>query len=391
MNKSPFKTPDELEAFADRETFEPDNLAPVSTDANGLDDGRWPPEIIEPSIRVRLLSSARFIEGFVPPDYLIDGVLQRGFLYALTGKTGSGKTALALFIAYCKAIGRALAGHEVPPGRVLYLAGENPDDIRMRWIAMGHAMGFDPAAIDVYFIDGVFKISDAEAAIREQIEAIGPFDLIIVDTSAAFYEGAEENDTVSMGKHGRTLRRLTTLPGHPTVIVNCHPTKAATDENLIPRGGGAFVAEIDGNLTCTKNGELVEMHWQGKFRGPEFAPLGFKLTTVRTDRLVDSRGRQIPSVVARDLSAMEQADLEKVAGREEDTLLMTMNANPGASLSQLAERGGWPHKMKVKRLIESLKGDKLVTQDRKTWCLNEKGRKEAEKLQFKADVTGAAA
>lgn len=86
--------------------------------------------------RPPLLSSADFIRTFVPPDYLIDGLLQRQFLYSLTGKTGAGKTAIALLFAACVALGRTIDGREFCKGRVLYLAGENPIDVQMRWIAM---------------------------------------------------------------------------------------------------------------------------------------------------------------------------------------------------------------------------------------------------------------
>jgi len=44
------------------------------------------------------LSSAEFVAGFVPPDYLIVGWLQRRFVYSLTAATGDGKTAIALLI-----------------------------------------------------------------------------------------------------------------------------------------------------------------------------------------------------------------------------------------------------------------------------------------------------
>jgi hypothetical protein len=37
-----------------------------------------------------------FLKGFIPPDYLIDGILQRRFIYSLTAPTGGGKTAIAL-------------------------------------------------------------------------------------------------------------------------------------------------------------------------------------------------------------------------------------------------------------------------------------------------------
>jgi hypothetical protein len=39
-------------------------------------------------------TSSEFVAKFVPPDYLLDGVLQRCFLYSFTGRMGSGKTAV---------------------------------------------------------------------------------------------------------------------------------------------------------------------------------------------------------------------------------------------------------------------------------------------------------
>ena len=74
---------------------------------------------------------------------LVDTVLQRRFFYSLTGKTGSGKTAVVLLIAASVALGSPIGKYEVAEGRVLYFAGENPDDVRMRWIAMARPMGFD--------------------------------------------------------------------------------------------------------------------------------------------------------------------------------------------------------------------------------------------------------
>ena len=46
------------------------------------------------------LSSAEFVAGFTPPDYLIAGLLQRRFLYSLTSPTGGGKTAIAILLAH---------------------------------------------------------------------------------------------------------------------------------------------------------------------------------------------------------------------------------------------------------------------------------------------------
>src|SRR5262249_35177951 len=78
--------------------------------------------------------------------------------------------------------------------------------------------------------------------------------------------------------------------------VCCHPTKNA--ESLVPRGGGAFLNEVDGNLTCKRDDLAVELHWSGKFRGPDFAPLAFQLKVVTHERLKDTDGNLIQTVVA---------------------------------------------------------------------------------------------
>ena len=44
------------------------------------------------------------------------------------------------------------------------------------------------------------------------------------------------------------------------MLVLCHPPRNAGDENLQPRGGGSYVAEMDGNLTVTKDDMAVELH-----------------------------------------------------------------------------------------------------------------------------------
>lgn len=257
-----------------------------------------------------IVSSAEFVSGFVPPDYHLDGVAQAGFLYALTAGTGTGKTAVLLALTASTALGTSLCGREVRKGRVVYFAGENPDDVRMRWLAMADRLGFDPADMDVHFIAGTFSIPAAVARIGLDVERLGGADMIVVDTSAAYFQGEDENGNTALGKHARDLRQLCNLPGKPAVFVACHPTKNPDPANLQPRGGGAFIAEIDGNLTLTKADSRVKLHWQVKHRGADFAPLYFALDTVTAPTLVDSKGRPVPTVMA-----MGMADWVPPVGR----------------------------------------------------------------------------
>src|ERR1700730_11745508 len=86
-------------------------------------------------------TSKEFVTGFVPPEYVVVGLLQRRFIYSNTGQTGAGKTAVALRLAASAALGILFAGRVTKKMRVLFAAAENPDDVRMRWIALADHMG----------------------------------------------------------------------------------------------------------------------------------------------------------------------------------------------------------------------------------------------------------
>jgi hypothetical protein len=334
------------------------------------------------SLPDRLLqSSAQFTGSFVPPDPLISGILQRRFIYALTGHTGRGKTAIALLFAAHVALGRRLGDLDVEQGRVLILAGENPTDAKMRWIALSQQMQFDRNEIDVYWIEGVFKLSDAFEKLRSEVQELGGVDFIIVDSSAAFFEGDDENNNKQQAIHAKRLRDLTELLGGPCVLVLCHPPKNAGDDNLQPRGGGSYVAEMDGNLTVTKDDMAVELHWQTKLRGPDFAPINFLLRSVTHEELKDTKGRLIPTIVAEYLSDTAQEEMTKASRCDEDLALQALESNPRASFAELAASLGWyaksgkPNRTKAQRTVGRLQRDKLIKRGRGRYEITEKGQK----------------
>lgn len=333
----------------------------------------------------QVLSSEEFVHGFVAPDYVIDCTVQRHRLYSCTAKTGDGKTAVMLRLLASVALGRTVGGCDVEQGNCLMLVGENPDDVRMRWIALSEQMGFLVSDINVHFMPGIFPIADLMPLLFQKTEEVGPLSLIGVDTGAAYFEGDDENSNTQMGDYARKLRTLTDLPGLPAAIVNTHPVKGAAAENLVPRGGGAFLNEVDGNLTCKKTDTSVELHWYGKFRGPDFMPIQFELMKVTSDRLKDSKGRHLPTVIARPLSNVEHASRENAVGRDLHTLLATMGENRGVPVSALAEKSGWmsasgePQKSKVHRLLETLKAQKLAVKELNNWVLTAAGEKTAKK------------
>jgi hypothetical protein len=332
-----------------------------------------------------LQSSVQFTGSFVLPDPLIQGILQRRFIYSLTGHTGRGKTAIALLFAAHVALGRRLGDLDVEKGRVVILAGENPTDAKMRWIALSQQMQFDRNEVDVHWVEGTFKISEGFDQLRREVEQLGGVDFIIIDSSAAYFESDDENSNPQQAVHARRLRALTTLLGGPCVLVLCHPPKNAGDDNLQPRGGGAYVAEIDGNLTVTKDDMAVELHWQTKLRGPDFAAVNFMLRSVTHEELKDTKGRLISTVVAEHLSDTAQEEIAKLSRFDEDLALRELARNPRASFADLASALNWygkngkPNRTKVQRILKRLQHDKLIKKDRGRYEFTDKGEKALKK------------
>lgn len=313
--------------------------------------------------------AAAFAKGWKPAEYLVDGIMQRGYCYSLTSPTGHGKTSVILNLAACIGTGRNFAGAETTAGKVGYFAAENPNDIQARWIGMQEALAFDDA--DVWFCPYTVSLENSYDQIRAEAGAAGGFDLIVVDTSQAFFGGDDENSNTQMVGHAKAMRKLTQLPGNPCVIILTHPVKNPSKDNLLPRGGGGFLAEVDGNLTIWNDSDNIVLHHQGKFRGAGFAPVNFVLKPVQPVLLKDAKGRQIPTVVAEHVT--EEAYRKRLADNatDEDKVMILILSRKGditfqeiAVLNEWVSKTGVANKAKVSRLIESLKKQKLVSQKR---------------------------
>jgi hypothetical protein len=353
---------------------------PPANGANGRNYGTHSGKPSKP-IGGLLLTLARFLADFAPPNYLVDGIIQCGYLYSLTARTNHGKTTVAMFVAMCVDRGVQMHGREVMKGTVLFLAGENSDDIRARFLVAADYYGFDPNTSKIRVIDGVINLGNQMPAIQAEAAAIDDLMLVVVDTAAAYFPGDETNSNSQQAAYARLLRQLTMLRGKPTVLVNCHPIKNAAKDNLLPAGGGAFLNEVDGNLTLWADDKQVTLHWQGKFRGPEFEPLPFELVKAETPRVVDAKGRPMPSVVAVPIADTALEAGERKREEEENRVLWVLADNPRASFMRIAQKcdfiiDGREQKAKVQRIVARLFADKLVAKHRGRYRLTALGRKE---------------
>jgi hypothetical protein len=242
-------------------------------------------------------------------------------------------------------------------------------------------------------IDKVFDLKKELQRIRKVVENFGGnVGLVVIDTSAAMFQGEDENNNQQALEHAKTQRKLCELPGRPCVVALAHPTKVvASAEHLLPRGGGAYLNEVDGNFTAWgHDGNLSTMSWAGKLRGPTFDPIEFRMREIRTPKLVDRKGRQMPTVAADVITDAEVNDIEVTNKRQEDQLLAAMVGSPHGSLSEWAIECGWfqpkdktaPYKALVQRVLKRLERAKLIQKYGRGYSVTKPGKSAAKRANL---------
>ena len=330
-----------------------------------------------------LLSVTDWLDQAVPMEWVVDGIIQRGQLYACTAITNHGKTAIGLLMAMSVAAGVRFAGRDVLPGKVLILCGENPDGFRTRLHATLESMNLereDIAGRMMVLPQALPLANCVEQILLEARRDEGNYSLVLVDTSVSYYSGDDEDDNLQARSHAWHLRALAELPGRPAIIANCHPTKSADRENLLPRGGGAFLNEIDTNLTVWAEGETATLHWHRKKRGPDFDPIPFEFH----GKSIEEHGKKLPTVVAAHITEQRAHELKKARTEADDRLLFAMLHHPDSTYAEWATACGWngeQAKSKVYRSMERLKEDKLVIKYRGSLKLTKSGEEEAKRVR----------
>jgi hypothetical protein len=305
-------------------------------------------------------------------------MLRRGWLYTVCGRTGAGKSGFGVLLTLLIAAGGMLAGRQCQAGPVLYIAAENPDDVRHRFIVAIEVMGLSEEVIDrIQIIDRNFLLQERMADLMRIIEAMGAA-VIIVDTDQAvsLVSGASENDNVERITHARRLRRLSQATSRPTVIDLCHP--AGNADNLVPRGGSSFLNEINGNIRISRNNAVVTIKTDPeKYRGEQYE-FTLRSTLHRSERVRDAKGRIIPipimevvvnaepSLASRDPDTPQvEADADMLHAR----MLVHQKQNESISNRDFAKNAQWlsgngkPDDARVTRAWKRLEARGLARKD----------------------------
>ncbi|MBD1225959.1 AAA family ATPase [Xenorhabdus griffiniae] len=262
-------------------------------------------------------------EGFdAQLDYVVKGIIPANSLCSIYGASGSYKSFLAGAWGCHIATGKAWAGKAVAQGSVLYVVGEGGIGVPRRIKAWEIVNG--QVVKNMYLINTpVFPASPAEvhelviAAQQVESETGEPVRLIILDTLARCFGGADENDSKDMGAFVRGCDELKAKTGASILVVH-HSGK---DESKGARGSSAFRAALDVEyrisregkkggalvMTCTKMKDAEE---------PETKAYDMRVVELFTDK----DGEDITSLVLvdRPRDPVEEEDIGHVSNKTDN-------------------------------------------------------------------------
>jgi len=241
--------------------------------------------------RLHPLDEAEFVAGLDTDEApsLIKGLLNRQEMSVIYGKSGTGKTFVAIDIARCIALGIDWNGHKVVKAAVIYVAAESPRSVRKRVQAHINRFG---ASGGFYGISSTINMYDPQVDIRPLLDELSKLDvdigLIVFDTLARVMIGGNENSTQDMSQLIANGDRLRDRFGCNVMWVH-HTGK---DESLGARGSSALRAATDTEIeianattfrvTKSRDGELFDH----EFRLEQVPAVTMKDGTVVTSCIV---------------------------------------------------------------------------------------------------------
>jgi len=324
--------------------------------------------------------SAAFLSDLRPLEYLIDGLLPRGVTYSLTGHAGHGKTTLAIQFAISVALGELFGDRSTAKGSVLFLAGENPYNVKWQYAAALAARDLNPDQVPIYFVQGRFSIKEWSEVLRSKLSTIPNLKLVVVDSLQAFFEGDNDNDNTQMVEMAHKMRSLCDVENRPAQLIIAHPAgKVPSKDNLVPRGGGAFLNEIDGNLTVwSQDASQQTLHHSQKFRGAGFDPMEWVMQIHEFPHLTDIHGTPLKLPVSRPETVIEKANRDRQSEDLLERYLLTVEAEQALSMREGSQQFG-VSRYRMEQIVKTAKEEKLIKRYAKTYVLTEGGRAYLEK------------
>lgn len=196
------------------------------------------------------------LDSIPEPEPLIEGVLHRDTLARMVGRSGHGKSFVAIDMMACIATGQDWHGHPVHQGLVIYLVAEGARGFRRRlraWEDRHH--GGVPIPRDHLLILPVpvqvtgKQWPDFRTGLRERRPV-----LVVLDTQARITVGVKENDNTEMGVFVERLEGIRRDTG--ACVLPIHHLGHLGEHG---RGASTVTAALDSELRVSRadDGSIV--------------------------------------------------------------------------------------------------------------------------------------
>lgn len=276
-----FVSMDEFEAIVD--SVETIDAASVELPTKAANDLRFEP-----------IPCQQFSQG-TPPAWIVKGIVPQAELLVLFGESGSGKSFLALDLAFSIALGTEWRGHKVKQGRVVYIAAEGGGGVRKRLTAYALHHDIDLADVPMGIIHASPNLLSKDDAldIAKAIRATGGAQVVIVDTFAQTMPGANENAGEDVGKALAHCKGIHIATGALVILVH----HAGKDTSKGARGWSGLRAAADAEIEVIRNQQSERYARISKQKdGEDGLEFGFKLEMI--DVGMDEDGDIVQSCVA---------------------------------------------------------------------------------------------
>ena len=230
-----------------------------------------------------------------PGEWRIKGALPDAELVVLFGASGSGKTFVALDMAFAVAQGLPWRGNKTKKGKVVIIAAEGAGGLNKRVKAYAQHHGINLRDIEIHVITAAPNFLQEEdiAEVLAEIKALGDVALVVVDTLAQVTPGANENGAEDMGRALANLRLIREMAG-ATVMAIHHAGKDASKGS---RGWSGIKAAADAQIEVIRHEDgQREIHLEKMKDGEDGLRFGFRLETVELGP--DADGDMTTSCVA---------------------------------------------------------------------------------------------
>ena len=202
--------------------------------------------------RLRVQTVAEILNA-PPRAYLLQGLFAEAELIVLWGAPKSGKSFLALRLAYGLALGLGMWGRKAPhPLRVLYVAAEGAGGMGARLRALREALGDDEGRFAIIAQPAQIGRPGVDAPALREAAKTHAADLVIIDTLARTFGDGNEDAAQDMGQFVAECDAIRHETGAAVLVVH-HGAKA--EDAKTPRGSGALMGAADLILQVKKGAE----------------------------------------------------------------------------------------------------------------------------------------